>query len=151
MATSNRAFFPQEAVDNWLASDRISLEGEVLALLPDGPAFKLEGAVLFRSEVSTGEDTLDLCGKVKTLAAVAELAGEHAPGSVVVGDHAYEVLDGFVGVLVKEAAVTGAVTGNRKPARGDAGRSAGTVESLPVRMKAVITALQKLNAAGRAG
>src|SRR4051812_21934115 len=142
MASSNRAFFPQEAVDHWLASDRISLEGEVLALLPDGPAFQLEGAVLFLSEVSTGEDTLDLCGKVKTLAAVSELSGEHAPGSVVVGDHAYEVLEGFVGVLVKEAAA-GAGHGNAKPARGDANRPAGAAAS----MKAVIAALQKLNAA----
>jgi hypothetical protein len=99
MAT-NRAFFPQEAVDVWLAEGRVSLEGQVLGLLPNGPAFVLTSAVLFRSEVAAGDDSPGLCGKVKTLAAVEALSGEHASGSVVLGDHAYEVVDGFVGELV---------------------------------------------------
>ena len=99
MAT-NRAFFSQDWLDRWLAEGRVSLEGEVLALGAEGPSFQLSSAVLFRTEVATGEDARKLCGRVKTLAAVRELSGEHAPGSVVIGDNAYEVVDGFVGELL---------------------------------------------------
>jgi hypothetical protein len=99
---ANRAFFSQDALDRWLANGRVSLEGEVLGLLPNGPRFQLIGAVLFRAEVSDGNDPAELCGKVKTLAAIAELSGEHAPGSVLLGDQAYEVLDGFVADLVQD-------------------------------------------------
>ena len=121
MAT-NRAFFPQEAVDVWLAEGRVSLEGQVLGLLPNGPAFVLTSAVLFRSEVAAGDDSPGLCGKVKTLEAVAELPGEHAPGSVVVGDNAYEVMDGFVGHLMpgsdgRRAVAALIATKNMEPAR----------------------------------
>jgi hypothetical protein len=98
MAT-NRAFFSQDWVDRWLAEGRVSLEGDVLALGPDGPSFQLSSAVLFRAEVASGDDALKLSGRVKSLAAVRELSGEHAPGSVVIGERAYEVLDGFVGEL----------------------------------------------------
>jgi hypothetical protein len=76
----------------------------VLGLLPNGPSFVLTSAVLFRSEVAAGNDAPGLCGKVKTLAAVEALSGEHASGSVVLGDHAYEVVDGFVGELVQSGA-----------------------------------------------
>jgi hypothetical protein len=97
---TNRAFLSQDAVDRWLTDDRISIDGDVLSLSPDGPAFRLESAVLFRIEVSSGEDALGLCGKVKTLEAVQALSGEHVPGSVVLNDSAYEVVDGFVGHLL---------------------------------------------------
>lgn len=93
---TNRAFFSQEAVDRWLADGLISLEGEVLGLLPDGPTFQLSSAVLFLREVASGKDPNGLCGKVKSLTAIEALSGEHALGSVVLGDEAYEVTDGFL-------------------------------------------------------
>ncbi|MET0390198.1 MAG: hypothetical protein ABW321_29775 [Polyangiales bacterium] len=100
MPQANRAFLSQDRVDQWLAEGCIQLEGEVLSLLPDGPAFRLESAVYFRSEVTGSEDAYGLCGTVKSLHAITALSGEHVPGSVVVGDNAYEVLDGFLGELV---------------------------------------------------
>jgi hypothetical protein len=101
-AHNNRAFLAQETLDVWLAEERVSLDGEVLKLLPqpEGPAFLLTTAVYFQAEVTTGEDPLGLCGKVKTHPAVVELGGEVAPGSVVIGDNAYEVRDGFIGELL---------------------------------------------------
>jgi hypothetical protein len=97
---ANRAFFSQEAVDRWLAEGLIGLEGEVLGLLPDGPSFMLSSAVLFRAEVAAGSDGPGLCGKVKTLPEVVALSGEHAPDTVVLGDYAYDVVDGFVAELL---------------------------------------------------
>lgn len=102
MAT-NRAFFPQEAVDGWLAEGRVSLEGEVLVVLPGGPAFLLTSAVRFVAEVAAGHDGPGLCGKIKTLPAIEALNGEYDLGSVVLGDFAYEVVDGFVGELLEMA------------------------------------------------
>ena len=98
----NRAFLSQDLLDGWLADECISLDGDVLKLLPKGPAFLLTTAAYFQSEVTTGEDPLELCGKVKALAQIAELGGEHVPGSVVIGDSAYEVRDGFLGELLPE-------------------------------------------------
>jgi hypothetical protein len=100
---TNRVFFPQEKVDRWLADSAVSLEGEVLVVLPDGPAFLLTSAVRFGAEVAAGEDGPKLCGKVKTLAAIEALSGEYDLGSVVLGDYAYEVVDGFVGELLELA------------------------------------------------
>jgi hypothetical protein len=97
---ANRAFFSQEAVDRWLADGLIGLEGEVLGLLPDGPSFLLSSAVLFRTEVAAGSDVPGLCGKVKTLPDIVALSGDHAPGTVVLGDYAYDVVDGFVAELL---------------------------------------------------
>lgn len=97
---ANRAFFSQDLVDRWMASGHVTLEGDVLACMPHGPSFRLSTALYFVSEVASGDDAPRLCGKVKTLTAVEELSGEHAPGSVVLGDHAYEVVDGFIGELM---------------------------------------------------
>jgi len=103
-AHNNRAFMAQETLDVWLADERVSLDGEVLKLLthPRAPAFLLTTAVYFQAEVTTGEDPLGLCGQAKSLAKVLELGGEHAPGSVVIGDNAYEVRDGFLGELLPD-------------------------------------------------
>jgi hypothetical protein len=122
----------QETLDVWLADERVSLEGEVLKLLPEptGPAFLLTTAVYFQAEVTTGEDPLGLCGQVKTLAKVLELGGEHAPGSVVIGDNAYEVRDGFVGDLLPEHAGS---AGSRQPSDSNDGRAALAALSLLAR------------------
>jgi hypothetical protein len=106
MSVFHRAFLSQELLDRWLAEGVVSLEGDLLGLPPldqgaaQGPQLRLESAVLFRMEVASGEDPHALCGKVKSLPAIEALGGEHAPGSVVVGDSAYEVTEGFLGELM---------------------------------------------------
>ena len=120
-AHNNLAFMAQETLDVWLAEERVSLDGEVLKLLPDGPAFLLTTAVYFQAEVSTGEDPHGLVGLVKPHAKLAELGGEHAPGSVVIGDNAYEVRDGFLGELLPDHPER---PGKRPAAKGNPGREA---------------------------
>jgi hypothetical protein len=119
-AHNNVAFMAQESLDVWLAEERVSLDGEVLKLLPDGPAFLLKTAVYFQAEVSTGEDAHGLVGLVKALDKLAELGGEHAPGSVVIGDNAYEVRDGFLGELLLDHPDQP----GKRPITGDPGRVA---------------------------
>lgn len=99
---ANRMFFPQEALDAWLEAGRVSLEGDVLGI-PNGPRFQLASGVLFRSEVASGEDGLNLCGKVKAVDEVVAQGGELITGSVLIGDHAYEVTDGFLAELMDAA------------------------------------------------
>lgn len=98
----NRVFFPQEALDHWMDEERVSLEGEIMFLASEGQRFKLEEAVRFVSEVGGGGDRLDLLGKVKSLKQLDEIGGELCAGSVLVGDEAYEVIEGFLAELLSD-------------------------------------------------
>ncbi len=93
-ASTARIFVPQEALETWVAEGRAQLLGETLLL--EGIGFALTGAVHFVSEVAGGGDEPALVGKVKTLSQLTELGGEHCAASVVLGDNAYEVVEGFV-------------------------------------------------------
>lgn len=119
-AHNNLAFMAQETLDVWLAEERVSLDGEVLKLLPDGPAFLLTTAVYFQAEVTTGDDPNGLVGLIKPQAKLAEMGGEHASGSVVIGDNAYEVRDGFLGELLLDhpymPETSGTGTSGKRPA-----------------------------------
>ncbi len=97
MMGANRVFFPQQALDAWLEQGRIALVGDELTITPEGRRFSLTAAVRFMAEVAENRDPRDLVGKIKTLEQVQELAGEHCAGSVIIGDNAYEVVDGFLG------------------------------------------------------
>lgn len=96
----NRVFFPQEALDTWLEQGRIALVGDELTIQPEGRRFRLTSAVRFMAEVAENRDPHDLVGKVKTLDQVLALAGEVCAGSVIIGDNAYEVVEGFLGEAV---------------------------------------------------
>lgn len=93
----NRIFFPQAAIEQWLEDGRISLVGEELTVTPEGRRFSLISAARFMTEVTDGKDPHDLVGKVKTLEQLTALSAEHADGAVILGDNAYEVIDGFLG------------------------------------------------------
>ena len=89
-----RVFLPQEALEGWMAEGRAQVVGETLLL--DGQAFRLETAARFVGEVAGGGDEPDLVGRVKSLEQIEKLGGEHVAASVVLGDNAYEVVDGFL-------------------------------------------------------
>ena len=91
----NRVFFPQLALDVWLDERRVKLVGDRL-VLEGGHALELGSALRFLAEVAEGVDPNDLVGKVKTLEEVAAMEGEHQADSVLLGDNAYEVVEGFV-------------------------------------------------------
>lgn len=91
----NRVFFPQAALDAWLDDGRAHLADDRL-LLPGGHVLELEGALHFLAEVAEGVDPHNLVGKVKTSAEVIALEGEHQADSVLLGDNAYQVVEGFL-------------------------------------------------------
>ncbi len=104
----NRVFVPQETLDEWLSNERVEVDGETMTLKPEGQKFLLKTAVRFVTEVTGGGDDPGLVGKVKDLEQLGVLGGEHCADSVVLGDNAYEVLEGFVGEpLIDESVASG--------------------------------------------
>jgi hypothetical protein len=100
---ANRVFFPQQTLDDWLEQGRIALVGDELTIGAAGRNMRLLGAVHFVAEVAGTEDRNTLVGKVKTHEQVTELGGEHVADSVILGDNAYQVIEGFIGELLPKA------------------------------------------------
>lgn len=99
-----RVFFPQSALDGWLDAGRARLVDDRL-VLPGGHALELEPALRFQAEVADGNDPHGLVGKVKTTDEVTQLGGEHQADSVLVGDNAYQVAEGFLARVERWGAV----------------------------------------------
>lgn len=93
----NRVFFPQEALDEWIASDRIELKGDELLIKGENRRYKIIEAIRVLREVSGAADIYEVVGKVKTRAFLTELGSEILEGSMIIGDNAYDVVQGFVG------------------------------------------------------
>lgn len=98
----NRLFVPQHMLDHWLSEGRVEVEGDVMITKPEGQRFTLTTALLFKAEVTGTPDAHGLLGKVKDLEQVASLGGEHCADSVILGDNAYEVVEGFAGTRVRD-------------------------------------------------
>ena len=98
-----KLFLPQNLLEEWALSEKADLREGSLFVPAENATFPLEGAVHFTS-LASGDDDQKLLSKVKTHAQLAELSGEHMMGSVLLGETAYEVEDGFV-VQVPDAAV----------------------------------------------
>jgi len=93
----NRVFFPQQALDEWLEQGRIALVDDEMTLKPDGQRYRLLSAIRILEEVAEGSDPYDLVGKVKTIEQITGMGGEHCADSLVLGDNAYQVVEGFIG------------------------------------------------------
>jgi len=117
----NRVFLPQDALDEWLGGDRAIIEGETLTLKPEGARFHVQSAVRFLTEVAGGGDATGLVGKVKDMAQMEALGAEHVSDSVILGDNAYQVVEGFVcEPLVDDSVTTGdSLVGAARAATGE--------------------------------
>jgi hypothetical protein len=93
----NRVFFPQQALDEWLEQGRIGLVDDEMTLKPDGQRYRLTSAIRILSELTDTPDPHDLVGKVKTVEQITSLGGEHQADSLILGDNAYQVVEGFIG------------------------------------------------------
>ncbi len=97
---SARLFVSQSLLDRWLTDGTADVSGDTLTIMPDERQFELKTAVLFEREVTESGDPRELVGKVKDLDQIAELGGDYSVGTVILGDEAYEVTDGFAGEAV---------------------------------------------------
>ena len=89
-----RVFVPLSTLESWLSDGRAQLVGETLIM--GGQSFAIAGAVRFVAEVAGGADELSLIGRVKSAEQLVEMEAEHAGDSVVLGDNAYQVTEGYV-------------------------------------------------------
>ena len=96
----NRVFFPQAALDEWLSDNRVEITGEDLVLKSEGRRYRILEAVLVLREVTGTPDPHELLGRVKTRAFLAELGAELLESSMILGDNAYDVAQGFVGAPI---------------------------------------------------
>ncbi len=96
MAT-NRVFVSQETLDLWMSDGRVEVDGETMTLNPERQRFRLTTAVHFLAEVAGGGDEASLVGKVKGIEEITRLGGDYSAASVLLGDNAYEVVEGFLG------------------------------------------------------
>lgn len=89
-----RVFVPQDAVESWLSEGRAEFTQDMLTL--DGHGFRVSAAVRFVAEVTGGVDSARLVGRVKSREQLVALSAEHTAQSVVLGDNAYDVIEGYL-------------------------------------------------------
>ena len=93
----NRVFFPQRALDQWLAESVIDFTGRELVIKAANHRYLVVEAARILQEVSGSEDMYDLVGRVKSVNYLAELGAELLESSMLLGENAYEIIPGFVG------------------------------------------------------
>jgi hypothetical protein len=100
-----RLFISQEALDEWLSEGRAKVDGEELTDSKLAQKFHLITGVRFLKEVTGGPEAEPLVGKVKDAEQLEALKAELLSGSVILGENAYEVQEGFVGTVVVQEPV----------------------------------------------
>jgi hypothetical protein len=93
----SRLFISVERLDAWTAEGRASLESDRMTLTELGRSFSMTPAVCFVSVTGTDPDPNDLVGRVKSKDALHKMGAEQLASSVIYGDTAYDVVDGFIG------------------------------------------------------
>jgi 3-oxoacyl-ACP reductase-like protein len=88
-------FVPQSVLDRWSEQGRIEVDGNVLTILGEQKSFALTSAVRF-IKMEAGEDNAGLLAKVKTTDALKQMGAEHYMESVILGESAYQVQQGFL-------------------------------------------------------
>jgi 3-oxoacyl-ACP reductase-like protein len=88
-------FVPQSVLDKWSEQGRIQVDGNVLTILGEQKSFALTSAVRF-IKMEAGEDNVGLLAKVKTTDALKQMGAEHYMESVILGESAYQVQQGFL-------------------------------------------------------
>lgn len=105
-------FVPQSVLDKWSEQGRIAVDGNVLTILGENKDFSLTSAVRFM-KMEAGDDTAGLLQKVKTTDALKQMGAEHYMESVILGECAYQVQQGF---LADANALRRAATVSQPPA-----------------------------------
>jgi hypothetical protein len=96
----NRIFFPQSGLDEWMVDGTVDLQDGVLTILSEGRKYKLAEGVYVLREVSGSGDAHDLLGRVKTREYLEQLGAELVETSMLLGEAAYDVEPGWIGVPV---------------------------------------------------
>ena len=96
----NRVFFPQAALDQWIVDGSVELHDGELVIAAEGRRYRLAEAVRVVREVSGAGDGHELVGRVKALDYLDQLGAEIVESSMLLGDAAYDVEPGWLGIPV---------------------------------------------------
>jgi hypothetical protein len=96
----NRVFFPQECLDQWSVEGKIELTPTELVVLSEGRRYEIREVVRVVVEVTGAKDPHDFVGKVKAKADLEALGAEILENSMIIGDNAYDVVEGWAGTPV---------------------------------------------------
>lgn len=97
-----RIFIAQTKMDAMLEAEDAELQGDKLHLPQGSPwlsgvKLKVETAVLVTKEITGLGDHSALVGRIKSVGQIEEMGGEYCEGTVILGDAAYEAVEGFLG------------------------------------------------------
>ncbi len=133
-------FVPQSVLDRWSEHGKVVVEGNVLTILGENKDFSLTSAVRF-IKMEAGEDAAGLLKKVKTTDALKLMGAEHYRESVILGEVAYAVQQGFLAdanALRRAAAASNPPPTNAAPAP-----SRGALAAPPLAAKPLLSGAAK--------
>jgi hypothetical protein len=104
-----RLYISQKRIDAWSAENRIDVKGDIMTLVEHKRSFTIRPAARFLKVSGGEEDPHDLVGKVKAATEIADMGADHMADSVIVGETAYDVENGFVGEALPKGAMRGTV------------------------------------------
>ncbi len=93
-----KLFLPQVTLEEWALAERADLQEGSLVVGSEQARFPLLPAVHFAKLVSGADDKM-LLGKVKTSAQLQGMDAEQMRDSVILGEAAYEVVQGYIAVV----------------------------------------------------
>jgi hypothetical protein len=119
-------FVPQSVLDRWSEQGRIEVDGNVLTILGEHKSFALTPAVRF-IKMEAGDDNAGLLAKVKTTDALKQMGAEHYRESVILGENAYQVQQGFLADAnaLRRAAAAAAAAQAQQPGSAPATKAGG--------------------------
>ena len=92
-----RLFVSQKRLDQWTDEGKMTIDGDRLTLPELGRVFRVIPAVRFLRVVGDDDDPHTLVDKVLAEQKLAEMGADHFATSVIYGETAYEVQQGFLG------------------------------------------------------
>lgn len=98
-------FIAQSTLQQWADQGKVRLEETTLLLVKEQRQVSLRPAVRFTQILGSDSDPNGLVGKVKTTTQLAELGAEHYMDSVLLGEVAYTVVEGFLGDMMASTPV----------------------------------------------
>jgi hypothetical protein len=120
----NRVFFPQTALDQWIVDGAVDLQGGALTLVGEGRTYEVAEAVRVLREVSGAGDSAQLVGKVKPRLWLEQQGAEIVETSMLLGEAAYDVDPGWMGVPVGAFSQRTAESGEGSVKKGKGGKKA---------------------------
>jgi hypothetical protein len=93
---SDRLFVSQSQLEAWMDDGTVTFVDDILTLTADNAAFRVEPAVQVK-DLLDGDDSAGLLGATLTIKELVEKGAEHFQGSIILGDDAYECLEGYLG------------------------------------------------------